>query len=111
MLSLDGKIDRLDIADIEDEKIAVVFDYKRSEVRAKFDWSKFYYGLDMQLPIYILAVRNSAHSGAQQVAGAFYMPVEAKVEGAFLDEISKKAEKFRHKANGLFDGRFFQHLD
>jgi len=111
LLSLNGKIDRLDIADIDNKRIAIVFDYKRNKRRAKFDWSKYFYGLDMQLPIYMLAVRNAAGAKTQNVAGAFYMPVETKVEGTVLDEIPKKIEKFHHKANGIFDGEFAQQLD
>ncbi|MHC4241868.1 MAG: PD-(D/E)XK nuclease family protein, partial [Planctomycetota bacterium] len=43
LVSLDGKIDRLDIANVDDENIALVFDYKR---KAKsFSWSEFCYGL------------------------------------------------------------------
>ncbi len=107
VLSINGKIDRLDVAD--DGKTAIIFDYKRRG--ASFSWSRFYYGLDMQLPIYMLAVRNAGGSKVENVVGAFYMPVEAKVEGAVLDEIPGKIEKFRHKANGLFNGDFFQQLD
>ncbi|GAH16448.1 unnamed protein product, partial [marine sediment metagenome] len=54
VLSLDGKIDRLDIAEVDGEKIAIVFDYKRRDM--SFNWSKFYYGLDVQLPLYMSAV-------------------------------------------------------
>ena len=71
---MDGKIDRLDIAEAGGEKTAIVFDYKR---RAKFfNWSEFYHGLDMQLPIYMLAVKNAAQSKNINAFGAFYMPVE-----------------------------------
>ena len=109
VLSLDGKIDRLDIADLDGEKAAIVFDYKRRDT--SFSWSKFYYGLDMQLPIYMLAVRNATNAKTKNVVGAFCMPVETKVEGTVLDEIPKIIEKFHHKANGIFNGDFFQQLD
>jgi ATP-dependent helicase/nuclease subunit B len=109
LLSLNGKIDRLDIADIDNKRIAIVFDYKRRDT--SFSWSKFYYGLDMQLPIYMLAVRNAAGLKIKDVAGAFYMPVETKVEGTVLDEIPKIIEKFHHKANGIFNSEFAQQLD
>ncbi len=109
LLSLSGKIDRLDIANVNNEKAAVVFDYKR---KAKsFSWAKLYYGLDMQLPIYLLAVRNAAGTETKNVIGAFYMPVEAKIGGATPDELPRKVEKFGHKAKGLFNGEFFQQLD
>ena len=108
-LSLNGKIDRLDIADVGGEKIALVFDYKRRDM--SYSWSKFYYGLDMQLPLYMLAVRNAAGSKTKNVAGAFYLPVEVGPQRATLDEISKKTDTFNYKAKGIFNGRFFQLLD
>ena len=109
VLSLDGKIDRLDIADIDNMRVAIVFDYKRRDM--SFNWSKFYYGLDVQLPLYMLAVRNAAGSKTKNVAGAFYMPVEVSPQRATLDEISKKTDIFNYKAKGIFNGRFFQLLD
>jgi len=111
LLSLNGKIDRLDIADAGSKKLALIFDYKRRE--ESFDWSEFYYGLDMQLPIYILAVRNVSgpkHTPTNAV-GAFYMPVEIAPEKTTLDELSEQSEHFGYKARGVFDGQFFQLLD
>ncbi|MCK4752204.1 MAG: exodeoxyribonuclease V subunit gamma [Planctomycetes bacterium] len=90
-LFLRGKIDRLDI---DGEKAAIVFDYKRKD--KTFSWTKFYYGLDMQLGIYMLAVANSKK--AQPVAGAFYMPVEVGVGKS-------------RKAKGIFNGKFAKQLD
>jgi ATP-dependent helicase/nuclease subunit B len=109
LVSLDGKIDRLDIAELNDGKIAVIFDYKRRE--KSFSWAELYYGLDMQLPIYILAVRNATDSKVRNAVGAFYMPVEVKIKQANLDELLIGKDKFIHKANGIFDGSIFQHLD
>jgi ATP-dependent helicase/nuclease subunit B len=109
LLFLNGKIDRLDIADAGSKKLALIFDYKRKE--ESFDWSEFYHGLDMQLPIYMLAVRNASRSKIKDIAGAFYMPVEAQPTKATLDEVEKKKEKFDRKARGIFDGEFFRHLD
>jgi len=98
LLFLDGKIDRVDI-------------YKR-RARA-FDWSEFYHGLDMQLPIYMLAVRNTSTQEykVQDVVGAFYMPVEVSPMTANFDELIKKTEQFNYKAKGIFNGEFFQQLD
>ncbi len=111
LLSLDGKIDRLDIAELDGEKIAIVFDYKRKD--KTFSWAKLYYGLDMQLPIYMLAVRNASNPQCkvQNVAGAFYMPVEVTPTGATLDELSEKTEGFDYKAKGVFNGKFARELD
>jgi ATP-dependent helicase/nuclease subunit B len=109
LLSLNGKIDRLDIAEAGSKKLALIFDYKRKD--ESFDWSEFYYGLDMQLPIYMLAVQNASRSKIKDVVGAFYMPVEAQPTKATLDEVEKKKGKFDRKARGIFDGEFFRQLD
>jgi ATP-dependent helicase/nuclease subunit B len=109
VLSLSGKIDRLDFADIDGEKITVVFDYKRS--KTSFSWPEFFHGLDMQLPIYMLAVRNASGPEKMNPAGAFYMPVEVNPKNTAFAELSKKAESFDYKAKGIFNGRFYRHLD
>ena len=111
---MDGKIDRLDIANIDGEKIAAVFDYK-SKAKS-FSWSQFCHGLDMQLPIYMLAVRDSNYesrvtSHELRIAGAFYMPVEVSPTAATLGELPGKTRRFNYKAKGIFNGEFFQQLD
>jgi ATP-dependent helicase/nuclease subunit B len=105
-LTLNGKIDRIDIAEIDDKRIAIVLDYKRTP--KSFNWAKFYHGLDMQLPIYMLAVR-SANRFVADIAGAFYMPIQVSPKKITLGRLS--TESFDHKAMGAFDGRFFGHID
>ncbi len=109
LLSLDGKIDRLDVADIDGRQTAVVFDYKRRDT--PFSWPKFYHGLDMQLPVYMLAVRKAAGVQKTNVAGAFFMPIEVSPAKATLDKLSQRTESFDYKAKGIFDGRYASHLD
>ncbi|MCP4259451.1 MAG: hypothetical protein GY774_18380 [Planctomycetes bacterium] len=111
IVSLNGKIDRFDIADVDGENTALIFDYKRKEHGAKFSWSEFCYGLELQLPLYMLAVRKAAGLKIKNVAGAFYMPVEISPEKTTLDEIPKKTEKFAYKAHGIFNGELFHQLD
>ena len=65
----------------------------------------------MQLPIYMLAVKNADKPKVESVVGAFYMPVETGIEQAALDELSAKAGKFDYKAKGILNGEFFQQLD
>ncbi len=110
-LFLNGKIDRLDFAPLNGKKALLVFDYKRTD--KSFNWSQFYHGLDMQLPIYMLAVKNAANPlyKNHNVVGAFYMPVETKTESASIDELPQKSDKFYHKAKGIFNGDFFHLLD
>ena len=111
VLYLGGKIDRVDIAEIDGVKTATIFDYKR---RTKwFGWSQFYYGLDMQLPIYMLAVRNASERQCKvdKVAGAFFMPVEVSPMKTTLEGLTEAAESFGYKARGIFDGAFSQKID
>ncbi len=109
VLSLSGKIDRLDFADIDGKKTAVVFDYKLS--KRSFSWSEFFHALDMQLPIYMLAVRNAACPEKMNPAGAFYMPVEVNPKNATFAELSKKADSFDYKAKGILNGGLYRYLD
>lgn len=106
--ALNGKIDRLDVSD---EKAAIIFDYKRSA--KPFNWSEFYHGLDMQLPIYMLAVKNADNpkSTIHNALGAFYMPVEVSPVKGAIEDLSEETESFNYKARGIFDGRMFQQLD
>jgi ATP-dependent helicase/nuclease subunit B len=106
-LYLDGKIDRLDFAHVDD--VAVIFDYKRKET--SFDWSRFYHGLDMQLPIYLLAVCNASNTKIETVAGAFYMPIEVSPKKTTLSGLSNRSDNFDHKAKGIFNGDYARQLD
>ena len=107
ILSLSGKIDRIDVAQINGKQAALVFDYKS---KGKFfDWSKFRHGLDMQLAIYLLAVRSSKKYG--DIAGAFYMPVDGGMKKAFPDELDARKDSFNHKAKGIFNGEYFDRID
>ena len=73
----------------------------------------FYHGLDMQLPIYMLAVRNTSGGRdiVRQVVGAFYMPVEVAPQSATLDELTEAKDVFNYKAKGIFNGEFYRQLD
>jgi ATP-dependent helicase/nuclease subunit B len=108
-LSLNGRIDRLDIANVDGRKVALVFDYKTSE--SSFGWSELFYGLDIQLAVYMLAVRNAAKKVADDIAGAFYLPIKPKMEEADIGEFADKLPKFAHKARGVFNGEYASLLD
>jgi ATP-dependent helicase/DNAse subunit B len=73
----------------------------------------FYHCLDMQLPIYMLAVRNTSgrRDIVRQVVGAFYMPVEVGPQSSTLDELAEAKDVFNYKAKGIFNGEFHRELD
>lgn len=102
-----GKIDRVDRTIIDGKQAIIVFDYKKSS--RSFAWDKFYYGLDMQLAIYMLAGRNGYKQ--EIIAGAFYMPVEAAIKKIELSELAARKEKSARKAVGIFNGQLWKQLD
>jgi ATP-dependent helicase/nuclease subunit B len=109
-LALNGRIDRLDIAKIDGRKVAIVFDYKK-RFQNSFSWPEFYYGLDIQLAVYMLAVRNAGGKFADDIAGAFYMPIEVGTENVELSKSIDNNPKFAHKARGIFNGDYASSLD
>ncbi len=109
-LTLNGRIDRLDMAKIDGRKVAIVFDYKKRS-KDSFSWAEFYYGLDIQLAVYMLAVRNAAGKFADDIAGAFYMPIEVGTENVELGKSIDNNPKFAHKARGIFNGNYASSLD
>ena len=111
VLVVNGKIDRLDVAEIGGKKAALIFDYKRTRSAAHFDWPKLYHGLDMQLPMYVLAVCDAGASYADRAVGAFCMPIEHSPESVSFEGLAKQADRFGRKANGFFDGEYSQQLD
>jgi ATP-dependent helicase/nuclease subunit B len=112
VLALDGKIDRLDVAEIDGRKVALIIDYKRTRSGATFDWSGFYYGLDLQLGLYLLAVHHTGAGLADEVAGALYVPVETTPASATLAELAdEEPRKFPYKARGIINGAYCFHLD
>ena len=109
-LTLNGRIDRLDIAKIDGRKAAIVFDYKKRS-KNSFSWAEFFYGLDIQLAVYMLAVRNTAGKIADDIAGAFYMPIEVGPESVELGKATDDNQKFAHKTRGIFNGNYATSLD
>jgi ATP-dependent helicase/nuclease subunit B len=113
ILALDGKIDRLDVARINGRNVALILDYKRSRSGALFDWGGFYHGLDVQLAIYMLAVRHCGAGVADEVAGALCVPIETTPASATLAELAdeERPRKFPYKAGGVINGAYWQYLD
>jgi ATP-dependent helicase/nuclease subunit B len=91
--------------------VALVFDYKRTKAATTFNWSQFYHGLNIQLPMYLLALSETGAAQADRVAGAFCLPIEKPPESAALDELAQKSDRFGRKAKGLFNGEYTARLD
>ena len=104
-----GKIDRLDTADIDGKAAGVVFDFKRTPKSVNF--AGMYHGLDVQLPVYLLAVSKIAANGKTIPVGAFFLPIETGVGSPGLSKLGQTSDGFRNKAKGLFNGQFADKLD
>lgn len=83
-----GVIDRVDLAEVADEMLGVVIDYK-SRRDPKLDLSEVYYGLSLQLLGYLLALAE----GGQTLAGRPVKPV-----GAFYISLKEKYDLVAHPA-------------
>jgi ATP-dependent helicase/nuclease subunit B len=98
---IEGKIDRVDIAADNGSKFSLVIDYKTSET--KIDWPLFKHGLELQLPIYLLAAKNSIP------VGAFYFQIQVFARSADLSETNGKA--IIRKPKGVFNGQYYKLID
>ncbi|MDH4201875.1 MAG: exodeoxyribonuclease V subunit gamma [Phycisphaerae bacterium] len=111
-IHLRGLIDRLDVADIDGNpstqlgtgQAAVVFDYKSGG--KSVDFAGMLYGLDLQLPVYLLAMGHQKMTPA----GAFFLPIASGTNSAALSGLDAVEAGF-NKAKGLFDGSFFDAID
>ncbi len=110
-LHIEGKIDRIDVASQAGDNYCLVVDYKTSETA--INWSLFSAGLDLQLPIYLLAVRNQTVDGYKNVIplGGFYFHIQVFSKSADLGKIGEKPQKIVRKPKGVFNGGFFKLID
>ncbi|HBG26381.1 MAG: hypothetical protein A2Y10_07960 [Planctomycetes bacterium GWF2_41_51] len=108
---IEGKIDRVDLYSNNGTNYCLVVDYKTSQTSIK--WSLFGEGLDLQLPIYLLAIRNSSIDSYKNLVplGAFYFQIQVSPDSAFLEEIEKNGDKIRRKPKGIFNGNYFDLID
>ncbi|MEN8127812.1 MAG: PD-(D/E)XK nuclease family protein [Planctomycetota bacterium] len=105
-VQLAGRIDRLDTAEVAGKKAAVVFDYKTGGKSVSF--AGMLYGLDLQLPVYLLAAGRAG--GGTVPAGAFFLPIVSGTSAQAAADMDAIEAVF-NKAKGLFDGSFFEALD
>ena len=106
-MRLKGRIDRLDVCEDKEKRYLKVIDYKSG--KKQFDLSHVYHGLDLQLVLYMEAVRESeanAHPDKEVIAaGMFYYnisdPVVDDAEATKSDEDVEKDILGTLRMNGL----------
>lgn len=101
-LSLHGKIDRYDVCQSENRWYLRVIDYKSGS--KKFDLTELYYGLQIQLEVYLAAaLRMAAEEKKEPLvpAGMFYF----HVEDPFLarEKYSEDAVREAFRPDGVFN--------
>lgn len=95
---LKGTIDRCDEMGLGDEVFVDVIDYKTGN--KEFDPDRIYYGLDIQLPIYLKAameLRSSYDGKRVRPAGLFYYHVDDPMIDGNRDSKSEYIEEQIHK--------------
>ena len=102
---LEGKVDRVDIWSHEGQTYYRVIDYKTGHV--SFDYSGVYYGLGLQMLIYLFALKefeNKMDHEALSPAGVLYFPARCKsVSITTKDDEAKlrTARENEEKSSGL----------
>ena len=90
-LILRGKIDRIDLLDAEGNKFVKIIDYK-SGTKA-FDFQDIYYGLQLQLLLYLDAYLKNHGTDSYRPGGVFYFritdPTQTVTEEMSAEEIEK----------------------
>jgi ATP-dependent helicase/nuclease subunit B len=101
-LTVEGKIDRVDLARIEQKNYVRVIDYKSSDRGLQL--SDIYHGLNIQLTLYMLAVLEGWKKKAVQPAGSFYFHMDDPwVDLSQEDDVLLGRDK-RFRLRGLLVG-------
>ncbi len=76
-IEIRGKVDRVDISEQKDGRYLRIIDYKSKSKAKGFNFAEVYYGLDLQMLIYLIAIiRNgAARYGDFQPGGVLYSNV------------------------------------
>ena len=97
-----GKIDRVDLLDMDGERFAMVIDYKSG--RTGYDPSDIYAGVSLQLPIYLEVAKDRFDA---KPAGFFYFHLSQKdSETNKLKDLSDEAILQDQLKNARLDGVF-----
>ncbi len=85
-VEVSGKIDRVDVAEVNGEKIGIIIDYKYG--KTEFEIKDIEEGTDLQLPIYALALREVFK--IVPVAVQFYALKSTKKSGIYNRELIER---------------------
>ncbi len=115
-MTLTGRIDRIDTCESDGRTLVKIIDYKSGNV--KFDLAQIYYGLQMQLVVYLNAALEMLRRQGRQPypAGIFYYQIQDPLveyqPDAAAGELEQKALS-QMKASGvvLDDREVQQHFD
>lgn len=115
-LKLKGSVDRVDVAEQNGASYVRVVDYKSGG--KKFDLNEVFYGLNMQMLIYLFAIWKNGFRDYKNItpAGILYMPVNAPFVDVERDEDESAVEKKKlknSKMNGMIldDSRVIYMMD
>jgi ATP-dependent helicase/nuclease subunit B len=108
---LRGSIDRVDLAQIDGKTVALILDYKRKP--QSVSWCRLYYGLDIQLALYVLALTGAKldDKTVDSVAGAFFVPIEPPVQAKPITDLDKSRNAFLRKTKGILDAQYADKID
>jgi len=109
-IRLRGKIDRVDVADLGDELLGMVIDYKTATER-RLDLTKVVHGLSLQLVGYLLALQQAGESLTGRPirpVAALYLPLLERFESVAHPSREKKE---RYQWRGIVDAEALPSLD
>lgn len=115
-VELRGYIDRVDLAELGDETLGIVIDYKLTREK-KLDLSEVYHGLSLQLLGYLLVLAEHGHSLAGRPItpiGAFFVSLPPRCESVdhpTLETERNKATSGVARPRGLIRADRFEVLD
>ena len=112
-MKLKGRIDRLDVCETDDKVFYKIIDYKSGD--KKFDLTGLYYGLNMQLIVYLSAggdIERKKHPDKLVIpAGAFYFHVDDPVVDNSNNNAGALAKKFRMQGPVNMDYQIPRYID
>ena len=97
-ISFHGKIDRVDVATLGSEKVAIAIDYKTGSVDA--DLNYVYYGSKVQLYLYLIALKEGLKL---KPGGSFYLPIKSGY--------TKNGRSYRFQGQFVFNNDMIKALD